>query len=303
MKKSLLALSLLLLLTACTPQVAEPTPSPTPAVTAAPTATPAAEPLLYTGERGEFDLTDLALGVVHVRYLGESAKMKVQITYENEVNYNYDLHTAEVFETFPLTLGDGTYTVKLLEHIDGDRYAVRERYALTLSLSDPLAPFLRSNQIVRYSADGGVAEKAAQLTAGLSDPVARIEALFDYATDCITYDYDNPEALAVGYLPDVERILERGRGTCYDYAALLCAMLRLQGIPCRLVTGDIHPDELYHAWVEVWSDTDGTVDGVFPITAHAWSRLDPTFVSTKERSESIIAYVTDDSHYTPRYYF
>lgn len=299
MKKAvLLALALGLGLTACAPQ-------PTPAVTAtpAPTATPAAEPQLYTGERGEFDLTDVSAGIIHVRYLGESAKMKVQITYENEIDYNYDLHTAEVFESFPLSLGDGTYTVKLLEHIDGDRYAVRERYTLTLSLSDPLSPFLRSNQIVRYTADGGVAEQCARLTEGLSDPVAQIEALFDYTVDFISYDYNNPEALAIGYLPDVEEILEKGRGTCYDYAALLCAMLRIKGIPCRLVTGDIHPDELYHAWVEVWSDKEGTVDGVFPITANAWSRLDPTFVSTQARSKSIIAYVTDDAHYTPRYYY
>lgn len=301
MKKALLALALFLTLTACAPQSAEPapTPTPTPAVSAQATA----EPCFYTGERGEFDLTDAQSGIVRVRYFGEAAKMKVQITREGGSDYNYDLHAAEQFEVFPLTDGDGTYTLRLLEQIEGERYAVRLKTTLDLTLTDPLAPFLRANQIVNYTADGTVAETAAELTEGLTDPVQIIEVLFDFTVDTISYDYQNDAAYEAGYIPDVESILQRKKGTCYDYSALLCAMARSVGVPCRLVTGYVQPGGEYHAWVEVWSEQAGTVDKAIPVTARQWSRLDPTFVSSGERSRDILRYVSDDEHYENLYYF
>lgn len=267
-----------------------------PAPTVLPAPTGGAQQLL-SGERSELDQALLDRGVVSVRYTGESGiKLKVQITQPDGSNYNYDLNNAGAWETFPLTLGDGVYTVKLLEHIEGDRYTIRDTYPLELTLSDPTAPFLLPSQIVNY-ADGPVTDLAEQLTRSQTSEARKVAALFDYVVDHIAYDYDKSAAVAPGYLPDVEETLAEGKGICFDYAALLCAMVRSQGIPCRLVTGYAGEEKTYHAWVEVYCQDSAILDGAIPIAAGAWSRLDPTFVSSGGRSQSILNFVTDDGNY------
>ena len=261
---------------------------------------------ILSGERSELDQALLDQGVVEVRYTGrEDRKLKVQITQPDGSDYNYDLNNAGNWETYPLTLGNGTYTVKLLEHIEGERYAIRDAYPLELTLADPLSPVRRPHQIVSYTPGGPAAARAGPVAARGENDLARVELLFDYVVDHVSYDYGKSAAVAPGYLPDVEKTLAEGKGICFDYAALLCAMVRSQGIPCRLVTGNAIDGgtQLYHAWVEVWCQTGGTVDGVIPVTAEAWSRLDPTFVSSGERSRDILDFVSDDENYEPMFYY
>lgn len=267
---------------------------------------PNQEPLsrqVLTGRRSELDQTRLDRGVVEVRYTGNpGTKLKVQITRKDGVNYNYDLNSAGDWERFPLTQGDGDYTVSLLEHIEGDRYNIRDTYDLELALEDPTAPFLLSNQIVNY-ADGPVLTLAAELARSQDTDARQVATLFDYVVDHVTYDYEKSATAGPGYLPDVEETLAEGKGICFDYAALLCAMVRSQGIPCRLVTGYTDGGTLYHAWVEVLCQNSCMVDEAIPITAGVWSRLDPTFVSGSERSGEILAYVTNDENYETLYIY
>lgn len=253
---------------------------------------------ILSGERSQLDRALLDRGVVEVRYTGENGvKLKVQITQPDGSDYNYDLTSTGAWERFPLTQGDGAYTVKLLEHIEGDRYTIRDTYPLELTLSDPLSPFLLPSQMVNYTGDSQAVRLAGQLTALAGDGGERIELLFDYVVDHIDYDYDKSASVEPGYLPDPDGTLASGKGICLDYAALLCAMARSQGIPCRLVTGYAGEEKTYHAWVEVWCETEGTVDEAIPITAGAWTRLDPTFVSGGKRSREILDFVTDDGNY------
>lgn len=269
----------------------------------APAEAPSSRQIL-AGERSELDQALLDQGVVEVRYTGEnSVKLKVQITQPDGSDYNYDFSGAGDWERFPLTQGDGTYTVKLLEHIEGDRYSVRDTYPLELTLSDPMAPFLLPSQMVNYTGDSKAVRLAGQLTALAEDDGERIELLFDYVVDHIDYDYDKSASVAPGYLPDPDETLASGKGICLDYAALLCAMARSQGIPCRLVTGYAGEEKTYHAWVEVWCEAEGTVDGAIPLPAGAWARLDPTFVSGGNRSGEILDFVTDDRNYETLYIY
>lgn len=50
--------------------------------------------------------------------------------------------------------------------------------------------------------------------------------------------------------------LRLGRGVCQDHAHLFLAVARLLGVPCRYVSGYIHPGDTHHAashaWVDVW---------------------------------------------------
>lgn len=258
---------------------------------------------ITSGQRSQLDTARLAQGVVEVRYTGGSdIKLKVQITQPDGSDYNYDLDRGGSWETFPLTRGDGAYTVKLLEHIEGERYSIRDTYDLELSLADPMAPFLLPNQIVNY-AEGPVLTLAENLTRSQTSDAQKVATLFDYVVDHVAYDYEKSASAQPGYLPVVEDTLADGKGICFDYAALLCAMVRSRGIPCRLVTGYTNDGELYHAWVEVWCRDSDTVDGVIPITANTWSRLDPTFVSGSGRSSKILEFVTEDENYEALYFY
>ena len=60
-----------------------------------------------------------------------------------------------------------------------------------------------------------------------------------------------------------EEALAAGGGVCQDYAQILLALLRLEKIPCRYVTGLLLGEGESHAWAEVYADG-------------RWRGLDPT---------------------------
>ncbi len=75
-----------------------------------------------------------------------------------------------------------------------------------------------------------MAEKVAELTEGLDDRQARIEALFLFVSQQVRYMGLTHEEVAPGYEPrDVHVTFENRYGVCRDKAALLVAMLRLAG--------------------------------------------------------------------------
>ena len=269
-----------------------PEPSPTLPQTPVPTPDP------YRNDKAQIDVSRLDEGVVAVRYTGGAEKsIKVQITREGGKDYNYDLNSAGAYETFPFTQGEGTYTLKVLEHKEDKLYTPVYSLELEVTLESEFAPFLRPSQFVSYG--DGVAALAAQVMGPGETDGAKAALAFDYVVDHLTYDYDKAETVEPGYLPDLDTVLAEGKGICFDYAALLCAMLRSQNIPCKLLVGD--SGAVYHAWVEVWCETEGLVDGVIPITPNAWTRLDPTFVSNDGRSDFIFNYVADDANYMPQF--
>ena len=55
--------------------------------------------------------------------------------------------------------------------------------------------------------------------------VDALQAIYDYVTENLTYDYDLADTVESGYLPDVDATLESKKGICFDYAALTAAML------------------------------------------------------------------------------
>ena len=72
-------------------------------------------------------------------------------------------------------------------------------------------------------------------------------------------------------------------------------MLRSQGIPCKIITGYVSPDNIYHAWNMVY--IDGTwVDAHIDIKQNTWTRIDTTFAVGSGSS-----YVGDGIAYTDLY--
>lgn len=254
----------------------------------APVETPAPDP--YVNDYAQVDVSRLEDGVTRIRYTGEGdVRVKAQITRQGGTDYNYDLPGDGSWETFTLTEGDGDYTLRVLENVEEDRYRQVFSCTLSLSLEDPAAPFRESNQFVRFSSDSATAVLAAELTAGLESDGEKAEAVLDYVAESLTYDREQADKVEKGYLPDVDAVLERGTGICFDYAAVMAAMLRSQGVGCKLVVG--YAGEEYHAWVEVLSETG------------EWTRMDPTFVSANRKNREVLDFVSDSNNYKARFYY
>ena len=59
----------------------------------------------------------------------------------------------------------------------------------------------------------------------------------------------------------------------------------------------------YHAWINVWSEENGGVDGAVFFDSTTWQRMDPTFASSSKQSASVMAYIGDGSNYTVKYQY
>ena len=127
-------------------------------------------------------------------------------------------------------------------------------------------------------------EKAAELTQGITDPLEMVGAVYDYVVNNVTYDKQKAKTVQSGYLPVLDDTLATGKGICFDYAALMVGMLRSQGVPCKLVVG--YAGKAYHAWVSVWTEESGWVDGAIFFDGSTWQRMDPTFISSAPPSRS-----------------
>ena len=171
----------------------------------------------------------------------------------------------------------------------------------SVTLSDEFAPFLRPNQYVNYSAASDAVAVAAQLTRDMSEPLEKVGAVYDYVVKTLSYDAQKAMSVQSGYLPVLDDVLESKKGICFDYAALMTGMLRSQSVPCKLVVG--FADNAYHAWISVWTEQGGWIDGVIFFDGSRWQRMDPTFASAANKSAEIMKYIGDGSHYTTKYLY
>ncbi|HJG85944.1 transglutaminase-like domain-containing protein [Pseudoflavonifractor capillosus] len=255
---------------------------------------------VYKNSKAAVDASNLPLGFVSVSYTGgKDVRIKVQITKTGGTTYTYNLNNKGTAETFPLTEGDGKYTVKVFENTRGTKYAQAYSCSLDLKLTSEFSPFLYSNQYVNFSDDSKVVAKAAELTKGLTTDLDKVTEIYHYVINNITYDYQLAATVASGYLPDVDAVLESGKGICFDYAAVMSSMLRSQNIPCKLIVG--YAGTVYHAWINVYIEGVGWVDHLIYFNGEDWSMMDPTFVSNGKNNPAVLKYVGDGTNYTEKY--
>ncbi len=246
------------------------------------------------------DYSNTKDGYVMVQFTGQTTKrLKVQVKGPS-TTYTYNL-TPEQWEVFPLSDGSGTYQIAIYENVTGTKYALVLSVSCQVTLSDEFAPFLRPNQYVNYTNAVNTVTMGAQLTAEHTEPLEKVTAVYDYVVQNLTYDKQRAATVKSGYLSDLDAVLREKKGICFDYAALMTAMLRSQGVPCKLVVG--YAGTAYHAWISVWTEAEGWVDGVIYFDGHAWHRMDPTFASSGKQSASIMAYIGDGANYTVKYLY
>lgn len=277
------------------PTAAAPKPSPAPIKIK----TPAASGTVVYQENGAcIDASHTADGYIMVKCTS-TVRLKLQVIFGSS-KYNYDLNKDGTYEVFPLQGGDGDYTVRVMENVSGTKY--RERYAVTLhvKLADVYAPYLYPNQYVNFTASSQAVKKAYEICAGLSNDLKKIEAVYTYITNTIAYDTGKAEEAKAGklsgYLPNVDAILKSQKGICFDYAALLAAMLRAQNIPTKLIIGTVSPGELSHAWNMIYTKEKGWIAYKIEFRGGSWKLVDSTFGASM--GQDIEAYIGNGSQYT-----
>ncbi len=256
--------------------------------------------LVKQNEKAQIDYSNTADGYIMVLYTADSEKkLKTQIV-GPETTYTYNLEKGE-WAVFPLTDGEGGYQFKVFENVKGSQYSLVIAEEADVVLSDEFAPFLRPNQYVDYGSSSKAVELAWELTKDIEQPLEKVTAVYDYVVRNLAYDYDKASSVTSGYVPVLDTVLEEKKGICFDYAALMTGMLRSQGIPCKMVFG--YAGTIYHAWISVWTEDTGWVDGVIFFDGTTWQRLDPTFAASALEDESILDYIGDGSNYKEKYLY
>ncbi len=251
----------------------------------------------YGNGRATIDASNTSNGYVMIKYTGGQSRIKIQIA--KSTTYTYDLNARNTYEVFPFTEGNGTYSIKIFENVSGNQYAQVMSQNISVSLADEFAPFLTPNQYVNFSNGSAAVNKGAELAASAADEIGVVTNVYNYVINNITYDTAKAASVQSGYLPNVDQVLAQKTGICFDYAALMTAMLRSQDIPTKLVIG--YSGGLYHAWVNVYIDNIGWGDNFIYFDGHNWALMDPTFASSGGQSESIKQYIGNGSNYQAKY--
>ena len=256
--------------------------------------------LVKESEAAKIDYSNTNDGYVMVCYLKPTdKKLKAQIKGPS-TTYTYNL-IPEKWAAFPLSDENGEYKITVFRNTEGSKYAAVLSLTVTVQMDDAFAAFLRSNQYVDFDAAPKTVAKAAMLTAGVTDPLKKVEKIYDFVVETLSYDKELAATVKSGYLPELDKVLEKKKGICFDYAALMTGMLRSRGVPTKLVVG--YAGDVYHAWISVWSETDGWIDGVIWFDGTSWQRLDPTFASSGGADSDIMDYIGNGSNYTPKYFY
>lgn len=254
---------------------------------------------VYKNGKAALDASNAAEGYVMVKYTGSVGKIKIQITKSGSETYTYDLNNNGAYDVFPLSEGSGTYQIKVFENIQGNQYSQAFSQNIDANITDPFGPFLYPNQYVNFNASSAAVKKGEELAAGAADQLGVVSAVYNYVVNNITYDTDRAASVQSGYLPDVDGVLARKKGICFDYAALMTAMLRSQDIPTKLVVG--YTGNLYHAWINVYLDGQGWVDNMIYFDGSSWKLMDPTFASSGGQSQEIMQYIGNGANYKAKY--
>ncbi len=131
--------------------------------------------------------------------------------------------------------------------------------------------FLRSSRHTEWS--GPIVDVAADVVSGSTDVVSVARDISSLVNRRLDY---LPGATEIGVRP--EAVWAQQSGVCQDYAHLMIAMLRSQGIPATYVSGYFYATDVAgggtpevseitvqtHAWVEVW------------VPEFGWWGIDPT---------------------------
>ena len=170
-------------------------------------------------------------------------RMKLRVTYGGG-QLMYDVNSEGEYEAFPLQLGSGQYEFSMFENVKGSKYSAAGKVTLSVELVDPNAAYLVPNQYVNYNILTEAVKKSDEIGSGANR--GTYDAVCNFISSEFAYDFVRAATISPGELPDIDYCYENRMGICQDLSAVMVCMLRVQGIPARLVIG--YADKYYHAW-------------------------------------------------------
>lgn len=261
--------------------------------------TPSADGVtVYQNDFASIDASNTSQGYVMVKYNGTNEKVKLRITCPDQSCYTYLISDRGAYDTFPLTAGNGSYALQVLENVAGDTYTVSLAQSINVSIEDEFLPFLYPNQYVNFHTDSKAVSKGIDLAKDTYSDLDVVQNIYNYVIKNISYDTEKAQNVSYGYVPDVDDTLSSKKGICFDYAALMTSMLRSQNIPTKLEVG--YSGDAYHAWISTYIDDKGWVDDIIQFNGNTWQIMDPTLAATND-SAAVKKYVGDGSHYVVKY--
>ena len=245
----------------------------------------------------KLDLSHTDQGYFMAAYTGSADKLLIQVEGGDNIPYRYYFDPDGKYNALPLTAGDGSYAVTAYENVGDNRYAVVFTKIVDVTLENEVLPFLYSNQYVNFDENTKTVALAKKLTKGKTE-IEAVQEVYEYVIKNIVYDDEKAATVKSGYLPNVDDTLKTKKGICFDYAALMTAMLRSSGIPTRLDIG--YATNIYHAWISTYLDEQGWVDNVIKFDGKNWSIMDPTLAANNSASD-VKKYVGNGKNYVTKY--
>ena len=101
--------------------------------------------------------------------------------------------------------------------------------------------------------DDSFASFCGELVANCDTDAQKVRVFREWVISNIAYDEDGEVLFYQTF--DCNRVMEERKGVCFDYACILAAMCRSQGIPCFVLDGTYRTDASFrHAWNRVYFD-------------------------------------------------
>jgi len=251
-----------------------------------------------TENDGSIDLSSVNQGIVMAHALSPS-RLKFVVS-AGDMTYAYDLPGDDTPITVPVNMGNGTYTFSIMRNTGGNDYIETASATADVTLESEFCPFTQPNVFCNYTDSSDCVEFARQLVADAENEGDAVRAVCNYICDNVTYDLDKAGELSgtSGYVPNPDETFATNKGICFDYASLGAAMLRSVGIPTKIITGYVSPEDLYHAWIMVYIDGSWS-SAQFSVNPQSWSRVDLTFAA----DSGTVGLVGDGKTYTERYVY
>ena len=224
-------------------------------------------------------------------YIALTAKseeeVRVKIIHDSGAERVYLVPRTGEVAYYPLSDGSGHYAIQIMKKVkDSTNAELYERAmegACDAALFDEFQPFLRPSTYVWFTGYSNCVNAAAKLCTGESNDDRKIELVKSYVAGELDYDDTLAENGDQTYIRDPDEILARKTATCLDYAVVTAAMLRSQGIPAKVVYGNVEQGTtVFHAWNMVYTSSRG------------WFRVDVTYAD----HGIVDSFIADDSNYT-----
>ena len=177
-------------------------------------------------------------------------KLQYDIDGTHQTDKDKDGKEVQHYEVIPLQLGRTNYTLTLWKQVEGKKYGKIGSVKVAADMEDELRCFLYPNQYVDYTAESPCVLKAIELCNGMTDQAQIFSTVKSFVLKNFQYDFIKSVTVAgsSGMLPDIEYCWKNKMGICQDLSAMTCAMLRSQGVPARLIIGQLGSGTA-HAWV------------------------------------------------------